>query len=248
MWGQPPSAVRGAQLRSSSVSSVVRYFLLRSEFRRLFLKQILKRRPRIVGLQTRRCGRFLFASHANLVQRTVIARILFRDPLLDRLHALEAAAGIEICALLAGVQFKPALRTLPFPRACRTLQHRSALCAPRDGARPRQVHRPRSERMIPTWRTALALRRRLARLLAAWFPITTILISWLPIFGQLKPPTHVAVLSTRSYPPGKCSHQRRKKNYGHGSKRICTDRTQILHLFWSLYIRENPWPMVYSLQ
>jgi hypothetical protein len=195
----------------------------------LLLKQILKRRPRIVGLQTRRCGRFLFARHANLVHRTVIARILFRDPLFDRLHALEAAAGIEIRALLARMQFKPALRTLAFPRACRTLQHRSTLRAPRHRPCTRQVHGPRSQRMVPTWRTALALRRRLALLRAARFPII-VLISGLPIFGQLKPPKHVAVLSTRSHPPGKCSHQRRKENCGHGSTRIFTDRTQIFSL------------------
>jgi hypothetical protein len=34
----------------------------------------------------------------------------------------------------------------------------------------------------------------------------------------------VAVLSTRSHPPGKCSHQGRKNNHGHGSPRIFTDR------------------------
>jgi hypothetical protein len=81
----------------------------------LLLKQILKRRTRIV--RTRAGGRrgFFFARHANFVQRTVIASILFRDPLFHRLHALEAAAGIEIRALLARVQFKPALRTLAFP-------------------------------------------------------------------------------------------------------------------------------------
>ena len=156
----------------------------------LLLKQILKRRPRIVGLQTRRCGRFLFTRHANLVQRAVIARILFRDPFFDRLHALEAAAGIEVRALLAGVQFESALRALPFPRACRTLQHRSALRAPRHRPCTRQVHRPRSQRVVPTWRTALALRRGLARLWATRFSIApiTVLISGLTVFCQNKPP------------------------------------------------------------
>ncbi len=221
--GQPPSAVRGAQLPAGFASVLLctlvpsgARFLAEVEIRRLFLKQIFKRCPRIVGLQTLRCRRFLFAGHTNLVQRTVIAGILFRDPLFDRLHALEAAAGIEIRALFARMQFEPALRTLALPRTCRTLQHRSTLRAARHRPRTRQVHRPRSQRMIPTGRTALALRRRLARLRAARFPII-ILISWLPIFGQLKPPKHVAVLSTRSHPRGKCWHQRRKKNYGHGS-------------------------------
>ena len=47
--------------------------------------------------------------------RAVIARVFFRDALLHRLHAFEAAARIEIRALFTGVQFKPTFRALPSP-------------------------------------------------------------------------------------------------------------------------------------
>ena len=172
MWGQPPPAVRGVTLRLCV----------------LFLKQILKCSPRVVRLQTSRCRRFLLTRHANLVQRAIIARIFFRDPLFNGLHALEAAAGIEIGALLARVQLETAFGTLALARTRPSLQDRSALRTTRDRARPRQIHRPRTQCVVPTRRTALALRWRLSRrLLTTRFSII-VLISGLTVFCQKKPP------------------------------------------------------------
>ena len=122
----------------------------------LLLKQILKRLPGIVGLQARRSRSLLFPGHANFIKRALIPRILLRDPLLHRLHALKPAPRIEICALLARMQFKPALRTLPIAR--RSLQHRTALRAARNRPRSRQINGPRTKAVVP-------LRRRSTRLL-----------------------------------------------------------------------------------
>ena len=162
MWGQPPPAVRGAKLRClflsvPSVSSVVEFLLF------LFLKQILKSRPSIIRAQVRRSRRLFFPRHANLIGRTLVPLVLLRHPLLHRLHALKPATRIEIRALLARMQLKPALRTLPLTR--RSLQHRAALRAPRHGPRPRQIHRTRPQRVVPLRRAARPLRRSLPRFL-----------------------------------------------------------------------------------
>jgi len=77
------------------------------------LEQILKRLPGIIGPRTGRRRRLLFPGHTNLKQRALIARILFCNALLYRLHALKPAPRIEISALFARMQFKPALGALP---------------------------------------------------------------------------------------------------------------------------------------
>src|ERR1700735_2403058 len=97
----PASSVPGQVLRDKSPAPS------------LLLEQIIKRRPRIIRPQARRSRSLLLARHPNLIQRTVAPRIFLRDPLLHRLHALKPAPGIEIGALLARMQFKPALRALP---------------------------------------------------------------------------------------------------------------------------------------
>ena len=170
----------------------------------LLLEQILKRRPRIVGPQTRRSRSLLLPRHANLIQLTLISRVLFRDPFLDWLHALEPAPRIEISTLLARMQLKPALRTLPIHRD--SLQQSPALRAPRHRPRARQIERFRPERMIPLRWTALAFHRRFPRLftprLTPRLPIA-ILIPMLPIFRHYHPSKHARVLSRRFTLPGK---------------------------------------------
>jgi hypothetical protein len=54
-------------------------------------------------------------SHADFEGVAFVARIFLGDPRRDRLHAFKAASRIKKRALLAGVQFKAALRTLSFP-------------------------------------------------------------------------------------------------------------------------------------
>jgi hypothetical protein len=170
----------------------------------LFLKQILKRRPRIVRPQTRRSRSLLLPRHSDLIQLALIPLILLRNPLLHRLHALKPAPGIEIRTLLARMQLKPTLRTLPIHRS--SLQQSPALCAPRHRTRTRQIERLRPERMVPLRWTALALLRRFPRL----FPprltprlSIAILIPMLPIFRHYQPSPSTRVLSPRCTPSGK---------------------------------------------
>jgi hypothetical protein len=187
----------------------------------LLLEQILKRRPRIIGLQRRRRGRFLLARHANLKQLARISFILLRDTLLHRLHALEPATGIEIRALFARMQFKSALRTLPLD--AHSLQHVSALRTARHGPRPRQIHRLGAQRVVPLWRTALTFRRRLARRFSPRFSIT-ILISRLTVFSHKASPS-TDVLCSR---PRQLASVRIGKTFSRGFTRIFTDKP---HLF-----------------
>jgi hypothetical protein len=189
MWGQPPSAV---QERSSvgfflmtSVSSVVNALAV------LFLKQIIKCRPRIIRSQAGRSRSLLLPCHANLVKRTFIPRVLLRNPLLHRLHAFKPAPWIEIRALLARMQLKPALRTIPIAR--RSLQHGAALRAARNRPRPRQIDGPRTKRVVPLRRSRATSTRLFPRPLARLFAVA-ILIPMLSIFCRHKPSP-----STRAY-------------------------------------------------
>jgi hypothetical protein len=168
------------------------------------LKQIIKRRPRIAGAQAGGRRSLLLPRHAHLIRRTLIPRVLLRHPFLDRLHALKPAPRIKIRALFTGMQFKPALRTLPV--AGHPLQHRAALGTPRHRPRPRQIHRPRSKRVVPLRWTALALFGRPPRLLTPRLtPRLTIaiLIPMLTILCSHTPSPARPVLSPRYPPPGK---------------------------------------------
>jgi hypothetical protein len=165
----------------------------------LLLEQILKCGPRIIRPQAGRRRRLLLPGHTNLKQLTLIPRVLLRNPLLHRLHALEPAPRIEIRALLARMQLKCALRTfLIHGQAC---QHRPALCAARHGACSRQIHGSRTHRMVPLRWTALAFRGRLPRFLPARLTIA-VLISRLPIFRHNPSPAR-PVLSRRLNPARK---------------------------------------------
>ena len=148
----------------------------------LLLKQILKRRPRIIRTQSRRSRSFLLPRHPNLIKRALISCILLRDPLLHRLHALKSAPRIEIRALLARMQLKPALRTLPIARYA--LQHRPTLRATRDSTRARQINGLRSKCEIPLRRPTST--RLFPRPLPRFFAVP-ILITMLPIFCCHKP-------------------------------------------------------------
>jgi hypothetical protein len=181
----------------------------------LLLEQILKRCACIIGTQARRRRRLFLPRDANLEQLAMILRIFLRDPLLHRLHALKPAPRIEIRALLARMKFESALRALPVARNS-LLQHGAALRAPRHRPRPRQVHRPRSQSVVPLRRAALTFRRRLARLRTPRFSIPiTVLISRLTIFRHKSSP------STRPYsPPDRPSRQVPSKKSSHGSSPI----------------------------
>jgi hypothetical protein len=142
------------------------------------LEQILKRLPRIVGPQGGWSGGFLLAGDTKFVERAIVAHVFLLHALGDRSHALEAAAGIEVRALLAGVQFETALGTKA--RGRHPLQDRAALRTSRDGMGSRQIYRSRSEGIV-------SLRRRRARFFAGPLPRLllpiAILISMLTVFS-----------------------------------------------------------------
>jgi len=167
----------------------------------LLLEQILKRMPRVAGAHAAQAGGsggLLLTRNADLKECAIVAHIFFFDALRNRLHALEAAAGIEIIALLAGVQLESALRTNP--RRRHPLQHRATLRAARHRMRSRQVHRTRAERIIPFCRRRRR-RRPVARIFLApqLFVIITIaiLIPVLTIFGQ-SPSTRWRIVAPRT--------------------------------------------------
>jgi len=198
-------------------------------FRDLLLEQIFERGPRIVRPKAGRSGCLFLPRNAHFIRRARIPRVFLCDPLLHRLHALEPASRIEIRALLAGVQLKAALGTL-FVTG-HPLQYGSALRTPRYRPRPRQIHGPRTQCMVPLRWTALALRGRLSRLLPARLAIT-VLISRLTIFRHSTLPT------TRSYSvPG--SPGRQVRTIGNPSPQIITDfhGSNNKFLFSSLSVR-----------
>lgn len=77
------------------------------------LKQIVERLARTMGLRCWACRGLLLHAHADGIESTVVARVFFRNPLWDRLHAFKAAGRIKVGALLAGVQVKTAFWALP---------------------------------------------------------------------------------------------------------------------------------------
>lgn len=113
----------------------------------LLLEQVFKRLARVARLSGGWGGGLLLYHHAHRVERAVIALILGRNSLGNRLCALEAAGRIEGGALLAGVQLETALRTHP-RRIAGCLQHGAALGAARDGARTRHLDGPGTERRV----------------------------------------------------------------------------------------------------
>src|SRR2546428_43095 len=77
---------------------------------RLLLEEVAKAMARVVGTY-RAAGRVPLDGHHHRKERALVAGALVLDPLGDRLAALEAARGIEVRALAAGVELGLALRT-----------------------------------------------------------------------------------------------------------------------------------------
>src|ERR1700723_99394 len=168
---------------------------MRRRRRALLLEQILERLAGVVGAHADRRGRFFFAGHANFVERAIVARVFFGDSLFDGLHALKTASGIEIHALLAGVEFEGALGTETGGRD--GLQHGAALRAAGDGASARHVHGLWTHAVVASRRgqrgrlfAGLLFREITARLLFA----VAVLVSMLTVFGH-GTSEHVGVLS-----------------------------------------------------
>lgn len=138
------------------------------------LKQVVKRRARVIWALAAFAGCFLFDHHAYGIQRAIVALVFGRNPGRDRLIAFEAARRIEMFALFAGMKIEPALRTLP-GRGREIRQQRAAFRAARDGPRSRHVDGTRPERVLSFWRRGL---------LRLFFRATTgILIPVLPVFS-----------------------------------------------------------------
>src|SRR5271154_2259002 len=135
----------------------------RREDYRLLLEQILERLPRIVrpdmrgrrcrcrrGLRVRSRRRIFFNRHAEFIELAIVLGVLRRNALRNWLCAFRLRPGIEKPALLAAMQFRLALRTLPVGIEPRR-EHRAAIRATpaRDRAdhprraRPELVRSPR---------------------------------------------------------------------------------------------------------
>ena len=146
----------------------------------LLLEQVFERRTRVIGAQAGGRGRFFLPSHANFVEAAIVFRVFLRDPLLDRLHAFEAASRIEVHALFTGVKLKAALRT--FSVGSHALQDGTALSTSRDGACAGHVHRARTKRIVP-------FRRRSPGFWSGTLTVVVpILISRLTVFRHKAPP------------------------------------------------------------
>src|SRR5882762_2688838 len=100
-----------------------------------------------------------------------LALVLARDAFRDGLSALEPAGGIEVRALLAGVQLKFALRALADGVAQR-LQERTTLRTTGDGAGARHLDRTRTKGIFLDW--------SLGRLLLPGF-FSAVLVTVLPV-------------------------------------------------------------------
>jgi len=105
----------------------------------LLSEQVFKRLARIPRARRPfggRCGtgrgrrrrRIFFNRGAKFIECAVVALVLARNAIGNRLHALEARSGIEIRALLAAVQFERATRALSL-RVESCQQHGAAIRA-----------------------------------------------------------------------------------------------------------------------
>jgi len=114
---------------------------------KLVFEQVVKRGARVIRTLAAFTGCFFFDHHANGIQRAVVALIFGRDSGGNGLIAFEAARGIEVFALFAGVEIESTLRTLR-DRVGQILQQRAALRATRDGARSWHVDGARPEGVL----------------------------------------------------------------------------------------------------
>jgi len=145
------------------------------ELRQSFLKQVVESAAGVIGTLRRGIGgnlrssgrgdggrrRILFHCGAKRIERAVIARVFLGDTLGNRLRALKLRAGIEIHALLAGMQLETATRAGALGVET-GLQHGAAVRAARacDGAD--HARRSRTDLLLvrPTfWRAFLFLCR-----------------------------------------------------------------------------------------
>src|ERR1700683_2592464 len=148
--------------------------------------------PRIAGTCSSRRGRFLLPRHSHLVKLAIVARIFARNSHWDGLHALEAAAGIEVGALLAGVQFKTALGA-PAGRR-HSLQHRATLRAAGNSMRSRQIDWARAEGVVPLCGRRCGTERRFFSRVLSGLAVP-VLIPVLAILGCHKTSDDAGVLS-----------------------------------------------------
>ena len=142
------------------------------------LEKIFKRLPRVVGSKAGRRGCFFFSRHPQFIECAIVADVFLFYPLRHRLHALEPAAGIEVRALLAGMQREATFGTDLARR--HPLQNGPALRAPGDGVRARQIHRFWPHAVVAS--CGWDRRRLFAGFLARLYLTVTVLITMLTIF------------------------------------------------------------------
>jgi hypothetical protein len=150
----------------------------------LFLEKILKCLAGIAGTRnvpggnrwSRNGGRgrrIFFDRGAEFVEPAIVPLVLARNAFGNRLHAFKSRARIEIRALLAGMQFVSALRTLPF-RIETGLQHGAAIRASRTRDGADHARRARSDLILSRvafWRPFLFFLGLVGRAHVAPLPI-----------------------------------------------------------------------------
>ncbi len=143
----------------------------------LVFEQIVEGGAGVVWALTAFAGGFFFDHHTDRIEGAVVAFVFGRDAGGDGLIALEAAGGIEVFALFAGMEIESALGALA-EGIGEILQERAALGAARDSARTGHVDGARTE-------SILALRSLSSRLLTGFFfgAAAGILVSALAIFA-----------------------------------------------------------------
>lgn len=114
---------------------------------RLFLEQVFECFACIVNAR-RAGGGFFFHHDAHGVEGARVLYVFAGNAFHDWLTAFKPAGGIEIGALLAGVQLKAALRALS-GLVAEHLQHGAALGATRDRSSRSHLQRARSEGVLP---------------------------------------------------------------------------------------------------
>jgi hypothetical protein len=145
-------------------------------------EKIIEGRARVIRTLASFARGFFFDHHSNGVQRTLVLLIFGRNSGGNRLIAFKAAGGIEVLALLAGMQGKAAFRTLPDGLG-QVLEQRATFGA--------TGNRPHSGKIDGTWSEGVFFFRSARGLLEFFFRATAgILIPALAIFaiGQKMPP------------------------------------------------------------
>src|SRR5581483_7921892 len=174
-WRRWPRLPRRPSLRPSGwhkPSAFAGLDCVRNERKLHLLKEVFEGTPGVFRAYAA-AGGFPFHRHFQCEKRAVVGGILASDAGGNGLAAFESRGGIEVRALLAGVQCRAALGT-----ASRGIRHGgqygAALGAARNRARSGHVERPRAKRFRPWFGACLPARLLAAAVHVAALPVLAI--------------------------------------------------------------------------